>query len=79
MSQRERLLDHLQSGDTIDRLRALTELGIFELSARIIDLEEQGFNIDKKRKTVANRWGEKIRVVEYRLNPVNVWSPGNGN
>lgn len=67
MSQKQRLLDHLKTGDTIDRLRALTELGIFELSARIIDLEEMGHVITKKRKPVTNRFGETCRVVEYSL------------
>lgn len=75
MKQRERLLEHLKTGDSIDRLRALNLLGIFELSARIIDLEERGHLISKTRKSVMNRWGEKIRVTEYRINPVNIWSP----
>ena len=75
MKQRERLLEHLKTGASIDRLSALTELGIFELSARIIDLEDRGHRISKERKTVINRWNEKIRVVEYSINPVNIWSP----
>lgn len=77
MKQRERLLEHLKTGESIDRLNALTELGIFELSARIIDLEERGYSIIKTRKTVINRWDERIRVVEYALNPVKIWSPEN--
>jgi len=77
MKQRERLLEHLKTGASIDRLSALTELGIFELSARIIDLEDRGHRISKKRRAIINRWGEKIRVVEYSINPVNIWSPGN--
>lgn len=72
MKQRERLLEHLKTGDSIDRLRALNLLGIFELSARIIDLEDRGHLISKKRKTITNRWGENCRVVEYSLNPVEI-------
>ena len=78
MSQKQRLLEHLQSGETIDRLRALNKLGIFELSARIIDLEEMGYRVNKNRKNITNRWGENCRVVEYSLNiGINIWSPNN--
>lgn len=57
-SQEARLLDWLRNGMTITRLLALTELGIFELSARIKV-------INRKTVTVVNRWGEKTRVKEY--------------
>jgi hypothetical protein len=65
--QHNRLLEWLKSGKTITRLEALIELGIFELSARIIDLEEMGYKIPRKTITVRNRFGEKARVKEYRL------------
>lgn len=47
------------------RLLALTELGIFELSARIKSLEAAGNVINRKTVTVTNRWGEKTSVKEY--------------
>ena len=46
-SQANRLLEWLQSGKSITRLEALVELGIFELSARIIDLEGEGYVIPR--------------------------------
>lgn len=64
-SQEARLLDWLRNGMTITRLLALTELGIFELSARIKSLESVGHVINRKTVTVTNRWGEKTRVKEY--------------
>jgi len=64
-TQASRLLNHLQSGQSITRLSALTELGIFELSARIIDLENMGHVIHRHRIEVENRFGEKVRVAEY--------------
>ena len=67
MSQQSRLEEHLKSGRTINRLQALLELGIFELSARVIDLENKGISISKKRVEVTNRFGEKCRVTEYAL------------
>jgi hypothetical protein len=65
MSQKTRLLDHLNSGKTINRLTALVDLGIFELSARIIDLERSGFTINRKKTKITNRWGEPINVTVY--------------
>ena len=66
-SQEARLLAHFQTGAHITRLAALTELGIFELSARIKSLEAAGNVIDRQTVTVINRWGEKTRVKEYWL------------
>jgi len=65
MSQASRLKEHFDAGKSITRLSALTDLGIFELSARVIDLENIGMTIDRKRITVTNRWGEKVSVTEY--------------
>lgn len=64
-SQEARLLDWLRRGLTITRLLALTELGIFELSARVKKLESCGHTISRKTVTVRNRWNEKTRVKEY--------------
>lgn len=64
-SQEARLLAWLRNGMTITRLLALTELGIFELSARIKSLEAAGNVINRQTITVINRWGEKTRVKEY--------------
>lgn len=66
-NQAQRLLNHFNEGKTIDRLRALNELGIFELSARLIDLQNAGYKFNKERKRVTNRFGEKCTVVEYSL------------
>ena len=66
-TQASRLLDHLKTGAAIHRLSALVDLGIFELSARIIDLQNSGHSINKTRKQIINRFGEKASVVEYSL------------
>ena len=68
-TQAERLLDWLQAGNKVTRLTALVELGIFELSARVIDLEARGYVIDRKRIRVTNRFGEAANVAEYWLEP----------
>lgn len=66
-TQAGRLLQHFQSGKTINRLGALVDLGIFELSARLIDLQNCGYQFNKSRKVIINRFGEKCHVMEYSL------------
>lgn len=66
-SQAGRLLEHLESGRSIDRLSALVDLGIFELSARLIELERAGYIFNKIPKKVTNRFGDTTRVIEYSL------------
>ncbi len=65
MTQKTRVLQWLQEGKTLTRLQALTELGIFELSARMIELKQDGHKIKSESITVQNRWGEKCRVAQY--------------
>lgn len=65
MSQKTRVLHWLQEGKTLTRLQALTELGIFELASRILELKQDGHKIKSESITVQNRWGEKCRVAQY--------------
>jgi hypothetical protein len=67
MTQEKRLLNYLQQGNKITRLKALTELGIFELSSRIVALQKQGYVFIKNRIVVNNQFGEKCSIVEYSL------------
>lgn len=66
-SQANSLYEHFKSGKTINRLQALTELGIFELSARVCDLEKRGVVINKRTISITNRFDERVRLVEYSL------------
>jgi len=66
-TQAQRLLDHLEQGRTLTRLQSFNQLGIVELSARVIDLENLGHTIARERVKVTNRFGEKVSVMEYRL------------
>lgn len=70
-TQSQRLLKHLQSGMTVTRVTALTDLGIFELSARVIDLERLGYIVNRRRITVENRFSEKVSVSEYWMDVQN--------
>jgi len=64
-TQKQRLQNHLDSGQSINRLSALLDLGIFELPARIVELNKDGYPIHKDRTTITNRFGEKVSVMVY--------------
>ncbi len=70
-SQKERLLEYLLQGGEISRLDAFYILGIFELSARICQLEREGYIINKTPITVKNRYGEMVRVIKYSYSDLN--------
>ena len=57
-SQNTRILDYLKSGKKLTPIVALQKFGCFRLSARILDLRQQGHaiittNITRKGKTFA--------------------------
>ena len=64
MSQRDHILEYLQSGKTITPLKALAEFGAFRLSAIIHKLRDEGYTIDTtmKRSVAGNPYAEyKLR------------------
>ena len=65
-SQTSRLLEHLQSGQSIDPLQSWTKLGIYRLSARIHDLRKN-YPIEGEFVKVKNQFGENVRVKRYYL------------
>jgi len=67
MTQKERVLNHLEEGNTINRLQGWSILGVLELPARITELKQDGHNIETKRIQVTNRYGEKVSIAEWRL------------
>ena len=66
MSQLQRLASYLDANKPVTRLTAWHELGIAELSSRIIELTRNGYPIQRNRITVVNRFGEKVSVMEYK-------------
>jgi len=67
MGQRERIIEHFRSGNTITSLEAFSSLGVTQLASRIFDLKQQGYHIDSTRIKVSNRFGEECSVSEYYL------------
>lgn len=66
-TQRERVLDYLKTEGSITRLQAAMDIGCFELSSRIGELEALGHKIKRTRITVLNRYGDKCSVAKYTL------------
>jgi hypothetical protein len=67
VTQKDRVLQYLKDEGSITRLQAATELGCFELSSRIGELEAQGIKVKHERITVLNRYGDKCSVAKYTL------------
>lgn len=69
-TQRSRIMAHLNAHQTLTSLEALRKYGIMRLSARISELKRSGEPIEKQMITVQNKYGETVRVAEYRLREV---------
>ena len=54
MKQKEQLLNYLKKHNSITPLEALSELGIYRLSARIHDLRSDGIGITTLRMETGN-------------------------
>ena len=67
ITQRSRILQYMQDTGSITRLEAATEVGCFELAARLDELRKEGWHFLKQRLVVTNRYGDKVRVVRYYL------------
>jgi len=71
LSQKDRVIEFIKQTGSVTRIEALTELGIFELSARIVDLEKEGFEFIKTPYTIKNKYGESVRMISYSLEKEN--------
>lgn len=67
ITQADRILQFIQEHGSITRLQAANEIGAFELSARLIELENRGYVFEKERIKVKNRYGDTVKVVRYSL------------
>lgn len=69
-TQPERLLNYLIENKSIDPLKAWRELGIYRLSASVLRLRKEGYNITTERMHVVNQFGEKCKVANYIYKPL---------
>lgn len=63
--QQSRILRYCQEFGGITAWEAAKELGVLQLSARICELKDMGFNIADKWIENVNRYGDKVRYKCY--------------
>lgn len=66
-TQRERLLEHLKLGLPLTAHKALYGYGVARCAARVHELRQLGYQIEKTMVTVPTRDGRVTRVAEYFL------------
>ena len=66
ITQRDIILWHLQNVGTLTRAQAMSEYGIVELPARIVELKRLGYHITSEKGTSHNRFGT-VRFNIYKL------------
>lgn len=67
VTQEQRILEWLETGEPITQYDALRELGCMRLASRISDLKRDGYPVKVRTKTVKNRYGEKVSIAEYYM------------
>ena len=66
-NQEQDILNWIKKTGFIDRTISVYELGIFELSARIVGLEKKGYKFNKEPQKRIAKNGRKFRCVKYSL------------
>lgn len=66
-NQRTRIVEYMRKNGSITRLESCTQLFIFELASRIVELEARGWVFDKSWETAKNSYGETKTFVRYRI------------
>ena len=67
ITQRMRILHHLEEAGSITAKEAMDEYGIMRLSARINELKDAGYKVCKIMENSENRFGEQTRYARYYL------------
>lgn len=67
MTQKQRLLKYLNDYGSVTALEAVRDLGILQLSARLVELEKSGYRFKKEQESSLNRYGEKVYYTRYSI------------
>jgi hypothetical protein len=67
MTQKQRILEYLQSGGELTRLDSWDKLGVIETPARISELRQDGHLIRTARRRVTNRYSERVFIAVWSL------------
>lgn len=66
-NQRQRILDYINETGSITALEAVRELGVLQLSARLVELEKDGIVFNKAQESALNRFGERVYYTRYSI------------
>ena len=66
-TQREQIVNYMRQNGSITRLDSSCKLFIFELSARIIELERKGWLFNKTRESHKNSYGQTKHFTRYSI------------
>ena len=67
MTQKDKVLRHLEHYGTITPLDAFRDYAIMRLSAIIFNLRDEGYNIKSDTEKSTNRFGEPCKYARYTL------------
>lgn len=66
-NQRQRILDYIDKYGSITALEAVRDLGVLQLSARLVEMEKDGIVFKKEQESALNRFGERIYYTRYSI------------
>lgn len=66
-TQQERVLQYIRDFGSITRAEAMSELGIANLPAVILDIRKRGVQVLTNEIESKNRYGQKITYAKYTL------------
>jgi hypothetical protein len=67
ITQRDRVIQFMREHGSITAYEAFTEIGCTQLSARICELEAEGYVFDKELIKTKNRYGDNTHYYRYRI------------
>lgn len=67
MTQVDRILDYMKRFGSITPVQAMADLGVMRLAARISDIENLGYRVNRQMESGKNRYGEKTHYMRYSL------------
>ena len=67
LTQKDRIIRHLNDKGSITALEAIKEYGIMQLGARIYELKDEGYNIRSEFVSSKNRYNEPVSFSKYSL------------
>lgn len=67
MTQKDRVLQHLQEYGSITSWKAIMEYGATRLADIVFKLRQEGYDIESEYEKGTNRFGKKIHWTKYKL------------